>query len=171
MYKSPQVEAARDQMARVLSALSQVDNKISLLLVIDFGMLALLAINMVPLRSLEIYMILIAVISVYFIAASFWHLYRAFFAKLEGSGKSFIHFREITERPMSRYMEEFREQTEEQYLEDLLEQVWRNSVVLKGKLDHLRWAFGNLVIAILPWLISLMLLTGKNAATKSIPLP
>ena len=80
------------------------------------------------------------------------------FPSLEGGRGSLIYFREIAKRKEAQYAEEFRSISEEDYLKDLLGQVWRNSEILTEKFDHISTAFNWTAFSILPWVGSLVLL-------------
>ncbi len=54
--------------------------------------------------------------------------------------------------------------TDEEYLNDLLGQIWRNSAILTQKFHHMKWAFYSLALAIVPWIISLVVLTFRAVA-------
>ena len=80
--------------------------------------------------------------------------------------RSLIYFREVAGRTETRFIEEFKEQSDSHHVSDLLGQVWRNSEILKEKFDHLKTAFVFLALAIPPWGIALALFSLKTAASK-----
>jgi len=93
------------------------------------------------------------------IALSVWHLYQEAFPALDGGEDSLVYFRPIAGRTETNFRDAWLKQADEQHLSDLLGQIWRNSVILKKKFDHIRWAFIFLACALLPWAISLIWLT------------
>lgn len=145
---------AKDQLGLVLSFFPRVDSKISLLVGIDIAMLAYLASKTPPFSSWEA-KLLFALIPVILLSVSLWHLYLASFPQLEGGRDSLVYFREIATRAEGKYLEDFKKQTPEFHVNDLLGQVWRNSQILKEKFHHLKLAFQLLGWAILPWLVTL----------------
>jgi hypothetical protein len=161
------IDSGRDQFNRILGFFPRVDAKASVVLAVDTGMLALLASNAPALRQLEGYMIF-AAIPVILIGVSLYYLYLGAFPRLEGGVESLIYFREIAKRTENKFIEEFRSQTEENYVKDLLGQVWRNSEILKQKYDHLKTAFALLAWAIIPWAISLAMFVEKNSASQNL---
>ncbi len=154
--------AARQQLDLVLSFFPRVEGRLSLLLSINLGMLALLSVNAPPLRDWQVAFVFVA-IPVLLIGVSLSHIYQGFFPQLDGGKDSLIYFREIAARTESKFIEDFKTQGDQAYVNDILGQVWRNSEILKEKFDHLRSAFTLLAWAILPWIVSL----GLFAATKS----
>jgi hypothetical protein len=122
---------------------------------------------MPPVRLFDWGMLIIAV-PLFFLAVSCWHLYKEAFPNLKGGHDSLIYFREISKRTESRFIEAFRSQRDDGYLNDLLSQIWRNSEILTEKFDHVRLAFNYLALSILPWLLSLAVLVSKNTGLKSL---
>lgn len=160
-------DAAKDQLTRILGFFSRVDSKASVILAVDTGMLGVLVANTPPVRTFD-WSMLIVLLPTLLLAASYWHLYKEAFPNLEGGHDSLIYFREIAKRTESQFIDAFQKQTEDSYLADLLSQVWRNSAILKDKFDHIRHAINFMVLAILPWMVSLAMLASKNMALKSL---
>jgi hypothetical protein len=161
------LDIAKDQLNRVLGFFPRTEAKASVVLAVDTGMLALLAINAPPIRLLDWYM-LFAVIPVLLITISIVHLYWGAFPQLTGGHQSLVYFREIANRTESKFIEEFKAQQLDAYINDLLGQIWRNSEILKEKFDHLKWAFTFLALALIPWLIALAMFAAKNTAATSL---
>jgi pycsar effector protein len=107
------------------------------------------------------------VLAMLFIAVSLGYLYASGAPTLEGGHRSLIYFREIAQRTEAVFLEQSQQMTDEQYLKDLLGQVWRNSEILSKKFDYLQTALLFLGISILPWLVALaefaILSGGTNA--------
>lgn len=161
------IEISKNQLTMVLSFFSRTDTMVSILFSVNTAMLALLAANAPPMRALEGYMFF-AFIPVGLIAASLYHLYQAAFPQLEGGGQSLIYFREIAGRTESKFVDEFMQQSGEEYIKDVLRQVWRNSEILKRKFNHLKAAFVILAWSVFPWAIALMMFAAKNNELKNI---
>lgn len=159
--------ASKDLLTFVLSFFPRVEAKASVVVGLDTAMLSLLGITAPPLKSLEWYMIF-AVIPVGLILASLVFLYLQLFPQLDGGHESLIYFREIAKRTESKFIDEFLKQTEDAYVKDLLDQVWRNSEILKKKFDHLKVSVILLASAILPWLAALAMFAAKNTELKSL---
>ena len=164
------INASRDQLNRVLAFFPRVDAKMSVVLAVDTGMLAFLAAKIPSLTSLLPWEIAVALLPVALICGSLWHLYKGAFPSLEGGALSLIYFREIAKRTEAKFIDEFIKQSEEEYLKDMLGQVWRNSEILKEKFDHLKYAFILLALAILPWVVALIIFSSKGAMLNSVAL-
>jgi hypothetical protein len=148
------IEATKNQLDRVLGFFPRADAKASVVLAVDTGMLAILAANAPSLQTFH-WPALLGLIPTACIAISLWHLYKGAFPSLEGGQSSLIYFREIAKRTEHKFIEEFIAQKEEDYIKDMLGQIWRNSEILKEKFDHLSRAFNWLALAILPWAVVL----------------
>lgn len=160
MTSTDLVAAARDQLNRTLTFFPRVDAKASVVLAVNTSMLAVLATRAVPYTQLTWEWIPIGVAAL-LLGLSFWHIYKEAFPSLEGGHDSLLYFREVAKRTETKYLEAWTGVTESQYLNDLLAQVWRNSEILTKKFDHMRWAFNFLALAIVPWIVSIALLTWR----------
>lgn len=165
----PLIERSRDQLNRVLGFFPRVDTVSSVLLGVDMGMLALLANSMLPLKAFAWYTAF-ALVPVSLIGVSLIHLYRGSFPKLDGGWNSLLYFREIAQRKEQDFIKEFSSQSHENYVNDLLSQIWRNSEILTQKFNHLKLAFIYMALAIVPWVIALAVFSAQvsEATTKAI---
>jgi hypothetical protein len=162
------IDLARDQLNRVLGFFPRVDAKISVLFSVDIAMLALLA-GKAPIGALQwnSFPTLVALLAVALVALSLFFLYQASFPRLAGGHRSLLYFREIAARKETAFIDEFREQSEDAYLKDMLGQVWRNSEILKQKYDYLKYAFIALICALLPWLVALAMFATLNSDAQT----
>jgi hypothetical protein len=156
--------ASRDQLNLVLSFFPRVESKSSVLLAIDTSMLGFLAAKAPRLQEFSTWTGLAAILTVLLLSASIVLLYRGAFPQLSGGHGSLIYFREIANRTEHRFVEEFRAQSEEQYVNDVLGQAWRNSEILRTKFDCLKHAFTFMALAILPWLTTIVLFATRPAS-------
>jgi hypothetical protein len=168
MTNAELVTISEKSLDRILSFFSRVDSKGSVLLAINTTMLAVLGGNAPPIKYFNEWYMFVFVVPLLLICYSLWHLYKISFPNLEGGTSSRIYFREITKRTESKYIDDFKNMKEDEYLNDLLSQGWRNSEILKEKFDHLKFAFILLAISILPWVISLSIFVTKNKLTTSL---
>ena len=79
-----------------------------------------------------------------------------------------IYFREIANRTESTFLDEFVGQDDQARLKDVLGQVWRNSVILKQKLNALRVAFVLMALAIILWVLAVALFSAQNSDARSL---
>ena len=157
------INAARDQLNRTLTFFPRADAKASVIFGVDTGLLAVLATRDLPYSELRWEWVPTG-LTLLFLAVSFWHLYREAFPVLEGGQESLLYFREISKRTEVKYIEAWGQLTDEDHLNDILGQIWRNSEILKQKFDHLKWAFYSLALAIAPWIVALAALTFRATA-------
>jgi hypothetical protein len=168
MTNAELVAIAEKSLDRILGFFSRVESKGSVLLAINTTMLAVLGGNAPPIKYFTEWYMFVFVVPLLLICFSFWHLYKISFPNLEGGISSLIYFREITKRTESKYVDDFKNIKDDEYLNDLLSQGWRNSEILKEKFNHLKFAFILLAISILPWAISLSIFVTKNKLTTSL---
>jgi hypothetical protein len=161
MTEEKLIELAKFNLERVLSFFPRVDTLLSVILAINISLVAVIASNAPSVRLLDWYS-LIALFFLMLIIISFYHLYKCAFPRLDGEENSLIYFSEIANIKQLQYCEKFKQQTEEDYLDDLIKQVWRNSEILKEKFYHLQLAFIFLLFSLLFWLPSLMIFISKN---------
>ena len=163
MKQLDSISAARDQLNRTLTFFPRVDSKASVVLGVDTGFAAVLATRAFPYANLRWEWIPLG-LTLFLLGTSFWHLYREAFPALDGGHDSLLYFREIAKRTETKYIDAWKDFTDEEYLNDLLGQIWRNSAILTQKFHHMKWAFYSLALAIVPWIISLVVLTFRAVA-------
>jgi hypothetical protein len=156
------IEVSRDNLTRILGFFPRVDVLSSVILAIDISLLAVLAANTPALRSISRFQIVMAILFILVIGISLYNLYKCAFPRLECEEKSLIYFQEIARLEQLEFAREFLGQTEKDYLHDLIKQVWRNSEILQLKFRHLKFAFRFLVLALIPWIISLLIFASEN---------
>jgi hypothetical protein len=159
--------AAKDELNLVLSFFSRVDAKLSVVLAIDTGMLAVMGTDAPPLKDLTWAMLAVGLVALVLLGASIFFLYRGAFPSLKGGNASLVYFREIAGRTEHQFIQDFKQQPDDDYANDILGQVWRNSEILKAKFDALRIAFTLLAVAIIPWLVTLMLFAASTSTNRS----
>jgi hypothetical protein len=159
--------ASKDQLTLVLSFFARVDAKLSVVLAVDTGMIAVLGTDAPPVRNFSWLMLIFAGVTILLLGLSIFFLYRGAFPSLKGGQASLVYFREIANRTEHKFIEAFKAQGDEQYVTDLLGQVWRNSEILKIKFDSLKIAFTLLALAIVPWIVSLALFAAYNNPAKA----
>lgn len=157
-------EIARDNLARVLGFFPRVDTLLSVILALNLGLLAVLGSNAPPVHQIDSSSFA-ALIFLLFSVVTFYHLYKCAFPRLDGGHTSLIYFREIANKTELEYCEKFKDISAEGYLDDLIEQTWRNSVILKEKFNHLRLAFTFLILSLLFWVPALLVFVSRNTAS------
>ena len=163
----PTLNDARAQLNLVLSFFSRIDAKLSAILAIDTGMLAAMAAKIPSAEVFSTWLGIAPAVAIALIATSYWFLYRGGFPTLKGGESSLIYFREIAKRTEPRFVDEYQQQTEEDLVKDVLNQTWRNSVILSDKFRSLKIAFVNMAVAVLPWAVSVATFSISGAQVHS----
>ena len=161
MNTNDSIAAARDQLNRTLGFFARVDGKASVILAIDTSMLALLATRSAPYSNLGWVWLPIS-IALLGLAINLWNVYKEGFPSLDGGEESLLYFREIAKKSEVNYVGAWTDLSDERYVKDLLGQIWRNSVILRKKFDHVRFALIALGLAIPAWAVALALLSLKR---------
>ena len=164
------VDATKYQLQLVLGFFSRVEAKASVVLAVNTGMLGALAANLPSSQNFQ-WRMFVAVVPVVLIGLSDWFLFRITFPDLKGGSNSLVYFRTIAERTEHKFIEEFMAMDTNDYVKDMLGQVWRNSEILSKKFDHLKAAFILMLLAILPWVIALAIFVSRNNALQHVVHP
>ena len=159
------VDTTKYQLTLVLQFFSRVEAKASVVLAVNTGMLGALAGNLPSPQNFQWRMV-VAIVPVLLIGVSDWFLFRITFPDLRGGSDSLIYFRTIAQRTEHKFIEEFMASNTDDYVKDMLGQIWRNSEILSKKFDHLKIAFIVMLIAILPWVVSLAIFVSQNRAVQ-----
>lgn len=160
------IEDAKFGLQLVLGFFPRVDSRTSVVLGINTGMLALLA-GKLPNSSKFDWTMLIAVAAALMLCRSYWCLFRASFPDLKGGVSSLIYFREIAKRPEEKFIQGFSAQNQEEYYEDMMGQVWRNSQILSKKFDALRSSYIWMLLAVIPWAIAVGIFVSQTNPPQS----
>jgi hypothetical protein len=147
--------ATQDELTLVMSFFPRVDVKASVLLAVDTGMLGYLATHLPTFNSVPWWELIAPGLAFVLLALSLLQLYKGAFPVLTGGHSSLVYFSEIATRTESKFINEFIEQRESEYVKDVLGQVWRNSEILKAKFAHVKLAFIFLAWSVLPWTVAL----------------
>jgi len=75
----------------------------------------------------------------------------------KGPKRSLLYFKSIAGRTSKEYEREFMNQTETEYLQDVLQQCHRNAEIVNLKFRYLKWAYGMLFFALPLWVIAIYL--------------
>lgn len=156
-YTQEQLEAAERTLDRLLEWVGRSDTKFSIVLGVDTGMLGFLATSF-PAGPVPVSAIVLAGVSVALLLASLFFVYRGTYPRTKGPQDSLIYFRSIAGKDLNDFKKRFRACGADDHLDDVLEQVHRNSEILDIKFVELRRAYRCLLASVLPWAITLYLL-------------
>ena len=99
--------------------------------------------------------------------ASYCFLFKANFPDIDGGKGSVVFFAEIRARSEAGYREAFLEASADEYRDDLIGQIWRNSEILCAKYEGVRKAIYATTATLAPFLV---LLTATAALHGRVPL-
>ena len=167
MARENEIEIAKVQLERILGFFASVDAKASVALGVNVAMLGLLAANAPSVKLLNPWD-LFAAPPILLIGISLYNLYHCSFPRLEGGKTSLVYFREIAERTEAKYIEEFRAETDDQHINDVLGQVWQNSKILRQKYELLRTSLVFLAWGTVAWVVCLAIFAAQNKAAANL---
>lgn len=153
------LKAAWSQLSLILGFFPRIDTKLSVVLGIDLGMLAMLSTRMPPMSTITWLQGSSGVVFLLCLGTSLFHLYRGAFPHLEGGTNSLVYFRSIAAMTESDYRVAYSALSPAALTNELLDQSWRNAKILTCKFHSLRHAYTFTIIAALPWLLALALLS------------
>jgi hypothetical protein len=150
------LSAAKDQLHLVLSFFPRVDSKASVVLAVNTGMLGYLATRMPAPATIAPWELVTPTIAFVLLGISFVYLYKGAFPDLRGGNESLIYFSEIAKKTETKFLQEFSQLSEAEYVSEFCGQTWRNSQILATKFRCLKSAFVFLAVAVVPWTFSLI---------------
>ncbi|AAK24669.1 hypothetical protein EIB18_14335 [Caulobacter vibrioides] len=143
---------ATTQLDRLLAFFPRVDGKASFVLALNVALLGVMAVNF-PIRHIGSPRACAGIIAALLLILSFWQLCVVFFPDLKsGEKRSLIYFGDIASLGWRGYHKALKDASEDDLLEDLTCQVWRNAEILRIKFDHTRSAMIFTLIALPFWL-------------------
>jgi hypothetical protein len=146
---------AWDRLQHVLASFDRVDTKLSVVLGVNIALLGVLTTQMESLKEISI--LGWAAIGIYAVLSAFscLFLYRGSFPQLHGGEGSLIYFAQIAKRAPATFATEFRGQTPEFLLEDVLEQLRNNAAIATAKYRYLCLAYRLMAWSLVPWVAAL----------------
>jgi hypothetical protein len=156
MEITEQVRVAEEMLTRLLEWVNRFDNKSAIVLGTEAAMLGLLSGLAPPFRLWTQVSTAFAALTVGSISCSLILVSWGSYPQTKGPD-SLLYFGTAAKRSQEEYARSFRNQTLDQYLEDLLAQCHRISEIVNSKFRRLRWAYGTLVFAFLPWIVTLLI--------------
>ena len=147
------------QLDRLLGFFARVEGKASFILALNIAMLGIIA-ACYPVRDVASPRGGFGIVAALCLALSLVQLYSTFFPHLKsGEKQSLLYFQDIASSDWRAYHSAILAASEEDLLEDLACQVWRNAEILKIKFDHMRAAFLFTLIALPFWVLLLLAAT------------
>jgi hypothetical protein len=164
-----QYEAAERQHLLIQSFLPRVDSKVSALFAVAAGELAILCLNVTRASLITWWAAIPLAVALLLIAASVILLYRSAFPHLDGGHSSLIYFKEVAKRTEVDFQNDWKAADYSRLLNDVLGQVWGNSVIVSKKFFYLKWASISIAASLLPW--GVYLAASSFITSKMIQIP
>jgi len=159
MNEQERTAAAELNLDRLLEWNSRFDNKVLIIFGISTGMLGLLASIMPQPSDWTLFSTISFACAVVPLSLSFVFLKMALYPDTRAPNGSLLFFGTIAQQTCDKFRERWKSQTQEDYLCDLLEQAHRNAEIISAKFQWFRRAFKVLLLAIIPWAVSVYLFT------------
>ena len=166
MSVDDRLKAAWSQLTLVLSFFPRIDTKLSVILGLDLGMLAMLSTRLPTYAELQWWHLPLLALCGLPLALSLYHLYRGAVPDTRGGSDSLIYFGSVAAiEQESQFIGTTRGRTNQALADDIYGQVWRNSKILSDKFQGLQSAYRYLLLSIVPWLVTLSVLSALSAKT------
>ena len=143
------------QLDRLMGFFPRVEGKASFLMVLNVALLGVAAINY-PVRDVVSPRGIAGIAAFVFLGLSLLHVYKVFFPHLNPAPtESITFFGDIAKGTAGEYKKRVIAISEDEFLDDMACQIWRNSEILKIKFDHVRVAFIFAGLSLPPWAVLL----------------
>lgn len=152
------VEFAEKALSRQLEWISKSDAKIPVIFAINSAMLGYVISLLPNFKSWTICITSITLWVIILLSGSVALLALAAFPRLKGPKSSLLFFGSIVKRDEVTYIREMRDITDNDLVEDLLKQTYRNSQIAAIKYSYIKWATISTFISFPFWLITLWFL-------------
>lgn len=151
------ISRAETELTRLLGWVRAAESRIALVLPLSTAMLSALAVLAPAAANWTVAGGIASSISALFLLLGIIFAATASFPRTTGPEGSLIYFGGITSRDLDQYEAEVRLVTSESYFIDLIQQCNRNAQIAERKYTWVQRSMGCLLIATLPWLISLFI--------------
>jgi len=151
---------AWSQLQLVLDIFPRTDTLVGALLAIDIAMVAFFFSRWPDAASATPAMVIVTVIYALCSGLTFMEIYRCAFPNVEKNGTSVVFFGAVAgEKSFSDYSKKFTALDDSAFTEQVLEQVWRNSIILAAKFERLKAAMRWLLASLPAWIVFFIIST------------
>lgn len=155
MSPAEKTRVAEQSLARQLDWIKAVEAKVSVLVAISVATLGVL-VTRIPEQPNTWWLVgLFVLLGGGCFVTSLVFCLLASFPRTKSPNLSLLFFGSISDHSSEEYTKRFASLTEDDYLDDLLKQVYRNAEIAGLKFCNVKLATGFLLGGILPWLVSL----------------
>ncbi len=156
------IDVVEKELTRLLTWIQTADSRISLILPVTTVMLGALAALAPPMADWSILSSLTTSIAVIFLVLSISCIAFASFPRTNGIKGSLLYFGGINSLELSQYKKRINQLTEDDYLDDLVNQCYVNAQIAEAKYAWIRKSLAFLFLSSAPWFFSIYLLYGLN---------
>lgn len=149
------IERAEKVLSFQLEWIKTADAKVPPLFAINISMLGIMAALSKSLSTWSVFTAVVSSISSVALLLSMGCLALTMFPRLNGPKGSSIFFGGISKQAEVKFKESFNSQSDEAYLDDVLNQAYRNAEIATDKYGHIKLAFIFTFSSIPVWLISI----------------
>ncbi len=155
MSPADKIHVAEQCLARQLDWIKAVEAKVSVLVAMNVATLGVL-VTRIPEQPNNWWLVgLFAFLGGGCFVTSLVFCLLASFPRTKSPNLSLLFFGSISDHSSEEYTKRFGSLTENDYLDDVLKQVYRNAEIAGVKFGNVKCATGFLLGGILPWLVSL----------------
>jgi|GEM_PF-1136351 len=150
MTAKERLEAADRQHLLVQSFFARIDSKVSALFAVATGELAVVCLNVTAQTVTTWWTAIPLALTISLLVATVVYLYKCAFPHLDGGHGSLIYFAEVAKRTEAGFLGEWKQASGEKLIDDMIAQVWANSVIVNKKYRFLRFASISLASSLVP---------------------
>lgn len=148
-------ERAEQLLTLQLDWVRSADAKVPPIFAIDLAMLGVITALINTISNWTICQAIFSAFCLIFLCVSIIFLALGMFPRLSGPKDSYVFFEGIVKKSQERFIAEFRNLSDEVYMEDLLLQIYRNSEIAEIKFKFVKYAFISLFIGSPFWIATI----------------
>ncbi|WP_286883090.1 Pycsar system effector family protein [Sphingobacterium sp. UBA5980] len=145
------ISRAETNLQRKLEWISRYDTRVIFVASIAIAMLGVLASASGNLKEWSCLSLFSFGASFILLIISLTYVYLAQRPKITSPNQSLLFFGTISKLKFTNFSDQFKNSTDEEYLNDLLHQIHINSIVLCKKFRYLRYSIFSIGLAVIPW--------------------
>lgn len=152
MNLETKIQQAESNLQRKLEWIERHDNRVVFLTGIIIAMLGVFASSIAMITTWTCFDGFVAIMTGSLLLISLTIIFFGHYPKMRSLNTSLIFFDTISRLSFNEFKQRVESRTEEDYLDDLLNQIYVNSQILSSKFRSLKNAFIFMGISLVPWL-------------------
>lgn len=151
------IEVAERQLAALQTFFPRIDGKVTTLFGVASAQFVVLLLNL-DLDALKLwYVATLAALYIIFYVYSLINLYLCNHPHLAAGSRALSYFGHVAQMGENEFIVEYTNLTDDQLLNDLTRQIWRNSQIVSKKFRYLNDASLTVLLSTVPWLLLIVL--------------